>query len=41
MKKSQMKKKAGLTREEFIKVEPNVYLHIKDAGEGKPGYRPG
>jgi pimeloyl-ACP methyl ester carboxylesterase len=36
MKKSQMKKKAGLTREEFIKVEPNVYLHITDAGKGRP-----
>lgn len=31
-----MKKKAGLTREEFIKVEPNVYLHITDAGKGRP-----
>jgi pimeloyl-ACP methyl ester carboxylesterase len=36
MKKSQVKKKAGLAREEFIKVEPKVYLHITDAGEGRP-----
>jgi pimeloyl-ACP methyl ester carboxylesterase len=36
MKKSQGKKKSGLTREEFIKVEPNVYLHVTDAGEGRP-----
>ena len=36
MKKSQNKKKAGLTREEYIKIEPNVHLHVTDAGEGKP-----
>jgi pimeloyl-ACP methyl ester carboxylesterase len=36
MKKSQDKKKAGLTPEEYIKVEPNVYLHITDAGKGRP-----
>ena len=36
MKKSAVKKKAGSTREEFIKVEPKVYLHITDAGEGRP-----
>ena len=36
MKKSAVKKKTGLTREEFIKVEPNVHLHITDAGEGNP-----
>jgi non-heme chloroperoxidase len=36
MKKSQNKKKTGSTREEYIKVEPNVYLHITDAGEGRP-----
>ena len=36
MKKSAVKKKTGLTREEFIKVEPKVYLHITDAGKGKP-----
>jgi pimeloyl-ACP methyl ester carboxylesterase len=36
MKKSAVKKKTGLTREEFIKVEPKVYLHVTDAGKGKP-----
>ena len=36
MKKSAAKKKTGSTREEYIKVEPNVYLHITDAGEGRP-----
>ena len=36
MKKSQIKEKAGSTREEFIKVEPKVYLHVTDAGEGRP-----
>jgi non-heme chloroperoxidase len=36
MKKSQVKKKAGLTREEYIKVESNVYVHVTDAGEGRP-----
>ena len=36
MKKSQVKKTAGLTREEFIKVGPNVYLHVTDAGAGRP-----
>ena len=36
MKKLQEKKKAGTSREEFIKVEPNVYLHITDAGNGRP-----
>jgi non-heme chloroperoxidase len=36
MKKIQDNKKAGLTREEYIKVEPNVYLHITDAGKGRP-----
>jgi non-heme chloroperoxidase len=35
MKKSQVKKKVGSIREEFIKVEPNVYLHVTDAGKGK------
>ena len=35
MKKSAVKKKTGLTRKEFIKVEPNVYLHITDAGKGR------
>jgi non-heme chloroperoxidase len=27
---------SSLTREEFIKVEPIVYLHVTDAGEGMP-----
>jgi non-heme chloroperoxidase len=36
MKKSAVKKKSGLAREEYIKVEPKVNLHITDAGEGKP-----
>ena len=36
MKKSQDKKKAGLTREEYIKVESNIYLHVTDAGKGRP-----
>jgi pimeloyl-ACP methyl ester carboxylesterase len=36
MKKSLDKHKEGLTREEYIKVEPNVYLHITDAGKGRP-----
>jgi pimeloyl-ACP methyl ester carboxylesterase len=36
MKKSPDKKKAGKARAEYIKVEPNVRLHITDAGEGRP-----
>ena len=36
MKKSKVKKEPKVTREEFIKVESNVYLHITDAGEGRP-----
>jgi hypothetical protein len=36
MKKTQNNKKAGLAREEFIKVESNVYLHVTDGGEGPP-----
>jgi pimeloyl-ACP methyl ester carboxylesterase len=36
MKKSQDIKKAGLIREEYLKVESNVYLHVTDAGEGRP-----
>jgi pimeloyl-ACP methyl ester carboxylesterase len=36
MKKSQDKKKEGLAREEFIKVESNVFLHVTDAGMGRP-----
>jgi non-heme chloroperoxidase len=35
-KKSQDKKETGSTREEFIKVESNVFLHITDAGNGRP-----
>jgi pimeloyl-ACP methyl ester carboxylesterase len=27
---------AGMARAEYIEVEPNVHLHITDAGEGKP-----
>jgi pimeloyl-ACP methyl ester carboxylesterase len=27
---------AGITRAEYIEVEPNVRLHITDAGEGRP-----
>jgi len=26
----------GITRAEYIEVEPNVRLHITDAGEGRP-----
>ena len=33
--KSQVKN-TGQTREEFIKVESKVYLHVTDAGEGRP-----
>jgi pimeloyl-ACP methyl ester carboxylesterase len=36
MKKSKVEKKAGSTREEYIKVESKVYLHVTDAGEGRP-----
>ena len=36
MKKSKIREKAGSTRKEFIKVEPNVHLHVTDAGEGMP-----
>jgi pimeloyl-ACP methyl ester carboxylesterase len=36
MKKSQDIIKAGPTRQEDIKVEPNVHLHITDAGKGRP-----
>jgi len=28
--------KSGLARAEYIEVEPNVHLHITDAGEGRP-----
>jgi non-heme chloroperoxidase len=27
---------SGITRAEYIEVEPNVHLHITDAGEGRP-----
>lgn len=27
---------AGITRAEYIEVEPNVHLHVTDAGEGRP-----
>ena len=27
---------AGITRAEYIEVEPNVQLHVTDAGEGRP-----
>jgi len=30
------KRMSGMGREEYIKVEPNVRLHITDAGEGRP-----
>lgn len=36
MKKSPDKKKTVMARAEYIKVEPNVHLHITDAGEGRP-----
>jgi len=36
MKKLPGKKKSGKARAEYIKVEPNVRLHITDAGEGRP-----
>ena len=36
MKKRKDKKKAVRAWSEYIKVEPNVRLHITDAGEGKP-----
>ena len=28
--------KSGMGRAEYIEVEPNVHLHITDAGEGRP-----
>src|SRR5665647_2886006 len=28
--------KSGVARAEYIEVEPNVHLHITDAGEGRP-----
>ena len=36
MKKLSIDKKAGESRAEYIKMEPNVRLHITDAGEGRP-----
>ena len=36
MKKLPDKKKDAKVRAEYIKVEPNVRLHITDAGEGRP-----
>jgi len=30
------KRKTGMARAEYIEVEPNVRLHITDAGEGRP-----
>jgi non-heme chloroperoxidase len=27
---------SGITRAEYIEVEPNVHLHVTDAGEGRP-----
>ncbi len=36
MEKSVKKIKSGMARAEYIEVEPNVRLHITDAGEGRP-----
>jgi len=36
MEKSIEKTKSGMARAEYIEVEPNVRLHITDAGEGRP-----
>src|SRR5665648_772283 len=36
MKKSTDKKKAKEARAEYIKVAPNVHLHVTDAGNGRP-----
>jgi pimeloyl-ACP methyl ester carboxylesterase len=36
MEKQQDKLMPGLARAEYIEVEPNVRLHITDAGEGRP-----
>src|SRR5512133_273163 len=36
MEKIISKAKSEMTRAEFIEVEPNVRLHITDAGEGRP-----
>ena len=36
MEKSIIKTNSGTARAEYIEVEPNVRLHITDAGEGRP-----
>src|ERR1035437_6593022 len=36
MEKSVEKSKSDMNRAEYIEVEPNVRLHITDAGEGRP-----
>src|SRR5665647_398099 len=36
MEKAVDKTKTGTSRAEYIEVEPNVRLHITDAGEGSP-----
>jgi non-heme chloroperoxidase len=36
MKKSDEKTKSAIARAEYIEVEPNVHLHITDAGKGRP-----
>jgi pimeloyl-ACP methyl ester carboxylesterase len=36
MKKTTDNTKTGTSRAEYIEVEPNVYLHVTDAGEGRP-----
>ncbi len=36
MEKTTIKTKPGKIRAEYIEVEPNVRLHITDAGEGRP-----
>ena len=36
MEKSLDKTMSGMARAEYIEVEPNVRLHITDAGEGRP-----
>jgi len=36
MGKSVEKVKSGIARAEYIEIEPNVHLHITDAGEGRP-----
>jgi hypothetical protein len=35
MKKTINKMNTGVARAEYIEVEPNVRLHITDAGEGR------